>query len=158
MRLNDEVEEFQREVSTEVIERISVERIVEERQQPIYDASNKGIQPQEFFEAPERHFKIRAMPEDRKLDFAMDPLKDDVAIWAGSKRNQWTTLEDLKRDLLKMYWPESVQKRVLSQLLRPRMYSAGRGSMTHHDWYWVKKTQYMDSPIKSVLLMLEEDR
>ncbi|KAK9680107.1 hypothetical protein QE152_g39351 [Popillia japonica] len=165
MRLNDEVEEFQREASTEVkkvqkelvetkreveqrikgIENakpISVERIVEERKRPIYDASNKGIQLQEFFEALERHFKIRAMPEDRKLDFAIDPLKDDVAIWAGCKRNQWTTLEDLKRDLLKMYWPDSVQKRVLSQLLRPRMYSPGRGSMTHHAWYWVKDSEH----------------
>ncbi|KAK9692832.1 hypothetical protein QE152_g34886 [Popillia japonica] len=113
---------------------ISVERIVEERKLPIYDASNKGIEPQELFEAFERHFKIRAMPEDRKLDFAIDQLKDDVAIWAGSNRNQRTTLEDFKRDLLKMYWSASVQKRVLSQLLRPGMYNPGRGSMTHHAW------------------------
>ncbi|KAK9737070.1 hypothetical protein QE152_g11028 [Popillia japonica] len=118
---------------------ISVERIVEERKLPIYDASNEGIEPQEFFEALERHFKIRAMPEDRKLDFAIDQLKDDVAICAGSNRNQWTTLEDLKRDLLKMYWSGSVQNRVLSQLLRPGMYSPGRGSMMHHCWYWLKK-------------------
>ncbi|KAK9745541.1 hypothetical protein QE152_g6804 [Popillia japonica] len=98
-----------------------------------------GIEPQEFFEVLERYFKIRAMRSSgialsRKLDFAIDQLKYDVAIWAGSKRNQWTTLEDLKRDLLKMYWSDSVQKKVLSQLLRPGMYSPGRGSMTHHAW------------------------
>ncbi|KAK9752948.1 hypothetical protein QE152_g3801 [Popillia japonica] len=61
------------------------------------------------------------------------------AGWAGSKGNQSTTLEDLKRDLLKMYWSNTVQKRVLSQLLRPGMYSPGRRSMTHHAWYWLKK-------------------
>ncbi|KAK9746072.1 hypothetical protein QE152_g6399 [Popillia japonica] len=79
------------------------------------------------------------MPEDRKFDFAIDQLKDHVAIWAGSKRTQWTTLADLKRDLLKMYWSDSVQKRVSSQFLRPGMYSPGRGSMTHPAWYWLKK-------------------
>ncbi|KAK9708021.1 FAD dependent oxidoreductase [Popillia japonica] len=112
---------------------ISVERIVEERKLPIYDASNKGIERQEFFEAlkryfkiramPEdrkldfaiierqeffealkRYFKIRAMPEDRKLDFAIDQLKDDVAIWAA-KRNQWTTtVPPLDQDILKFRW------------------------------------------------------
>ncbi|KAK9711700.1 hypothetical protein QE152_g25317 [Popillia japonica] len=150
-RTQTEVEKVQKELvetKREVEQRIkgienatpiSVERIVEERKPPIYDASNKGIEPQEFFEALERHFKIRAMPEDRKLDFAIYQLKDDVAIWAGSQRNQWTTLEDHKRELLKMKWSDSVQKRVLSQFLRPGMYSPGRRSMTHHAWYWLKK-------------------
>ncbi|KAK9688556.1 hypothetical protein QE152_g35216 [Popillia japonica] len=106
-----EAEEYRKRKPVENATPISVERIVEERKLPIYGASNKEIQPQEFFEALEKHFKIRAMPEDRKLDFAVDQLKDDVAIWVGSNRNQWTTLEDLKRDLLKMYWSDSVQKR-----------------------------------------------
>ncbi|KAK9680563.1 hypothetical protein QE152_g38996 [Popillia japonica] len=74
-RLNDEVEEFQREASTEVKkvqkELVETKREVEQRikgienatpisveKMPIYDASNKGIQPQETFEALERHFKM----------------------------------------------------------------------------------------------------
>ncbi|KAK9759152.1 hypothetical protein QE152_g164 [Popillia japonica] len=52
-----------------------------------------------------------------------------------------------------MYWSDNVQKRVLAELLRPRLYNAKLGTMTHHAWYWVKKTQYMDPPVGQKLLI-----
>ncbi|KAK9702034.1 hypothetical protein QE152_g30200 [Popillia japonica] len=146
--------EVQRKLeATKDVGHITVGRIFEERKLPTYNANNKGTQSHKFLEGLERHFKIRATPEDRKLDFAIDQLEGDVAIWANTKKSQWLTFADLKRDLLKTYWSDSVQKRLLAELLRPRMYNARLGTMTHHVWYWVKKTHYMDPPIGQSLFI-----
>lgn len=157
-KVQKEVEKNKQEVEKKVEgmnngTQITVGKIVEERKLPTYSASNKGTHPQEFLEALERHFKIRGTPDDRKLDFAIDQLEGDVSIWAQNKKSKWKNWGDLQRDLLEMYWSDNVQKRVLAELLRPRLYNAKLGTMTHHAWYWVKKTQYMDPPVGQKLLI-----
>lgn len=127
--------------------------IVEDKKLPKFDGTQQGLHPKEFVERLERHFKIRQVSEERKLDVAIEQLEGDVAIWANSTKRRWETMGDFQCEFLQRYWSEDIQHKVLVDLLRPRLYNSRFGSMTHHVWFWVKKTQYMEGTINQKVLI-----
>lgn len=114
-----------------------------DRKAPSFDNKKKGEHPVKFLKTLDIYLSRINLSENLKVPTAIECLEGDTKIWAERHSGRWVNYNDFKIAFTNEFWSQKVQNKARLEIYEQRTYKSSQGTMTHHVWSWINRTQYL---------------
>lgn len=112
-------------------------------ERPKFDGKSNPVQ---FLEQLEKFFGRYQVPGEERLPLAIECLEGEAQMWSEIYREGWTSLDDLKSQILRRYWSDSVQMKIKQEISNGR-WDSRKGTMVGHFARFVQQYRQLTIPI-----------